>query len=154
MVTKPKLATASATCNFRSMLFWMVTKQVGTEIKYIQYFRSMLFWMVTKLAVRKKGKSINFRSMLFWMVTKLNCCYFWFFFYFRSMLFWMVTKHYDHKQRDAYNFRSMLFWMDFIIHFFTKRKLKKPKIRKQMKSRVGFCRKYKMFEVKLYDFTW
>lgn len=43
--------------------------------------------------------------------------------------------------------------MDFIIHFFTKRKLKKPKIRKQMKSRVGICRKYKMFEVKLYDFT-
>lgn len=41
--------------------------------------------------------------------------------------------------------------MDFIIHFFAKRKLKKPKIRKQMKSRVGICRKYKMFEVKLYD---
>ena len=41
--------------------------------------------------------------------------------------------------------------MDFIIYFFAKRKLKKSKIRKQMKSRVGICRKYKMFEVKLHD---
>ena len=39
------------------------------------------------------------------------------------------------------------------VCYFAKRKLKKPKIRKQMKSRVGICRKYKMFEVKLYDFT-
>ena len=92
MVTKHKLARHSCWWNFRSMLFWMVTKPEWCQCVNTLYFRSMLFWMVTKHIHCFNRRCINFRSMLFWMVTKpwiSKCIYLY---YFRSMLFWMVTK--------------------------------------------------------------
>ena len=107
------LAPEKLYLSFRSMLFWMVTKQNGfTEIQIIS-FRSMLFWMVTKLLclILILMLMLSFRSMLFWMVTKLEkntklsslCC--------RSMLFWMVTKPMSFGLVQSSSFRSMLFWM-------------------------------------------
>ena len=96
---------------FRSVLFWMITKPMGSICHSNLCFRSVLFWMITKLVMFKFQQPLSFRSVLFWMITKrygstnlIEDC-------FRSVLFWMITKLKYVIAYLRFSFRSVLFWM-------------------------------------------